>query len=151
MSDVIRIELAGAPKGKGRPRFHIVKTKSGKSFGSAYTDAQTRRFESNLAYAAQQAMNGRKPLCGPLKVTVRALMPIPASWSKKKQQDARAGLLLPTTKPDWENIAKTLDGANHIVWGDDSQIVDGRVLKIYSDRPCLQIEVEPIQSVLNAG
>ena len=33
------------------------------------------------------------------------------------------------------------DALNEIVWKDDSQVVDGRSIKIYSDRPALRIEV----------
>lgn len=134
---MITIELAGTPIGKGRPRF-IRKT------GHAYTPERTRNYETNLRLAAQDAMNGAEPLSGPLAVTVRALFPVPLSWSRKKREAALAGLLAHTSKPDWENIGKSLDGLNEIVWRDDKQIVDGRVIKAYSARPALRIEVVEI-------
>lgn len=133
---MIVIELAGAPLGKGRPRFM-------RATGHAYTPEKTRNFESNLLLAAQDVMAGRVPMEGPLSVRVQAYLPIPKSWSKKKQAGALLGAIRPTSKPDWENLAKMLDAFNKIVWCDDSQVVDGFVCKRYSDRPRLRVEVEP--------
>lgn len=150
MSPTIRVELAGAPHGKGRPRFRVVKTRAGATFGNAYTPAATRHYETNLQAAAVKAMKGRAPLEGALIVVVWAYMPIPESWSKKKRADAIAGTIYPTSKPDWENIAKTLDAFNGVVWQDDKQIVDGRVVKIYSERPALMVEVTLVESALTS-
>jgi len=130
----IVIELAGTPLGKGRPRFM-------RRTGHAYTPEKTRNFEGNLRLAAQDIMAGRAPMEGPLCVRVEAHFPIPKSWSKTKQAGARLGAYRPTTKPDWENIAKMLDAFNEIVWRDDSQVVEGVIAKFYSDRPRLRVEV----------
>jgi Holliday junction resolvase RusA-like endonuclease len=132
---MIVVELAGTPLGKGRPRFM-------RATGHAYTPEKTRNFESNLLLAAQDVMAGRPPIEGPLYVRVEAHFPIPQSWSKKKQAGALLGTLRPTTRPDWENIAKMLDAFNKIVWIDDAQVVDGIIIKRYSDRPRLRVEVK---------
>jgi Holliday junction resolvase RusA-like endonuclease len=132
---MIVIELAGTPLGKGRPRFS-------RASGRPYTPEKTRNFESNLLLAAQDVMAGRPPIEGPLYVRVEAHFPIPQSWSKKKQAGALLGVLRPTTRPDWENIAKMLDAFNKIVWIDDAQVVDGIIVKRYSDRPRLRVEVK---------
>jgi Holliday junction resolvase RusA-like endonuclease len=87
-------------------------------------------------------MGEAQPMGGPLCVTVVAIFPIPESWSKRKKDDARRGMIVPGVRPDWENLAKTLDALNGVVWIDDKQVVDGRVLKQYGDRPRLSIEVE---------
>lgn len=130
----IVIELAGEPKGKGRPRFV-------RSTGHAYTPAQTRSYESMLRLAAQEVMAGRIPLDGPLEVDVVARMPIPVSWSKRKRADAITGTVRPTSRPDCDNLVKMLDSFNEVVWRDDRQVVWCRVAKIYSEKPCLRIEV----------
>lgn len=135
LADPIVIELAGEPKGVARPRF-VRKT------GIAFTPAATRSYQDALRLAAQQAMNGEPPLAGAVKVTVHALFPVPASWSKKRQREAIAGIIRPTVKPDIDNIAKNFDGLNQVVWADDKQIVDARVVKSYSERPALRVEVE---------
>lgn len=129
------VELAGEPKGKGRPRF------SRKS-GVAYTPAPTRNYEAALRIAGQSAMAGAAPILGPLKVQVLAAFSVPASWSKKKQADAINGVVRPTGRPDLDNVVKMLDALNEVVWKDDAQIVNASIVKRYSDRPRLLIEVE---------
>lgn len=129
------IELAGEPRAKQRPRF----TRA----GHTYTPAATRSYEAALRWAAQETMRGRTPLDGPLYVRVEAYFSIPQSWSKTRQGAAMCGLLKHTGRPDWENVAKTLDAFNGIVWRDDSQVFEGTIVKAYSDRPRLRVVVEP--------
>jgi Holliday junction resolvase RusA-like endonuclease len=135
---LITIELSGEPKGKGRPRF---------GNGRTFTPAATRNYEAALRWAAQEVMRSSPPLDGPLVVNVTMYMPIPKSWSKAKAGQARSGELRPIGKPDWDNGAKITDALNEVVWRDDSQIVDGRVVKIYSDRPRLVVTVLPFPGV----
>ena len=135
MSDPITIRLAGIPKGKGRPRF------SRKS-GRAYTPEATRSYEGALRYAAQQVMGDRKPLEGALAVRMVAGFPIPASWSKRKRDEA---LCAPAAcKPDADNLAKVLDALNEVVFKDDKQVTTLELSKIYSDTPALFIEVRAL-------
>lgn len=139
---MIVVEIDGEPQGKGRPRFRAVETKSGAKFVSAYTPAKTRAFESAIAWAAKGAMRGKKPLDGPLAVTVTAFMGVPKSWTLKKRDAALAGTIFHTGRPDCDNIAKgAADAMNTIVFADDSQIVKITVAKVYSKRPRLRIEV----------
>ena len=98
-------------------------------------------FQTGLA---AQVMGGAPPLEGPVELRVTIYLPIPASWSRKRQQLALDGLLLPTTKPDWDNAAKITDAVNGILWRDDSQVTDAHIFKRYSDRPRVVIEVRPI-------
>src|SRR5262245_3449767 len=86
-------------------------------------------------------MKGRKPLTGPLSLTVEAFLPVPRSWSKKKQRMAIAGLVRPTGRPDLDNIIKSTDALNAITWGDDTQVVDVRASKRYSDKPRLVLTI----------
>jgi Holliday junction resolvase RusA-like endonuclease len=133
----IVIELAGEPKGKGRPRH----TRA----GLTYTPARTRSQEAALGWAAAAAMQGRKPLEGALRVSIETFVSVPTSWSKKKQRMALAGEIVPTTKPDADNVAKlAADACNTIVWRDDSQIADMRITKRYSERPRLLITVASV-------
>lgn len=134
---MIEIILSGEPVGKGRARFV-------KATGRAYTPEKTVRFEDRLSIVAQDAMDGRPLLEGPLQVDVVSRMSIPSSKSKKWQADARAGIIRPTKKPDWDNFGKILDALNLVVWTDDAQIVDGRVRKFYHDSPALIVRVEQI-------
>jgi Holliday junction resolvase RusA-like endonuclease len=64
------------------------------------------------------------PAPGPLLLGVRAYLPIPKSFSKKKKAQALANELRPTTKPDLDNLIKHLkDVCKGIFWEDDKQIV----------------------------
>ena len=137
---MIEIVVLGVPVAKGRPRFS-------RETGRAYTPAKTANFEAVLKYAAIEAMGDMPPLDGPLEVDMTVKVPIPASWPKKRQAAARSGAERPTKKPDLDNFAKTLDAANMVVWVDDSQIIDIRVRKFYSDKPGLWIRVNPLEGV----
>lgn len=129
------VELLGVPVAKGRPRFWN---------GRCVTPPKTRAYERDLQYAARLAMHGHPPIPGPLKVEVLAAFPVPQSWPKNKQTRAIAGIIRPTTRPDWENIAKVLDAFNGVVWLDDAQVVQGSVRKVYSVEPRLRVEVEAL-------
>ena len=81
---------------------------------------------------------------GTLRLTVDAFMPIPQSWSAKRQRMAIAGLIRPTTRPDFDNILKTLDAFNQVVWTDDARVVEVQFAKHYSERPRLVVTVEAL-------
>jgi Holliday junction resolvase RusA-like endonuclease len=132
----IIIELAGEPRGKGRPRF-VRRT------GHAFTPARTASYEAMLRHEAALVMGERSPLEGALRVQVAAHFGIPASWSGKKKAAALAGEIRPTKRPDADNICKMLDGLNGIVFRDDAQAIEVTIAKHYSDRPRLRIEVVP--------
>lgn len=141
--DTIVIVLAGAPMGKERVRM----TRQ----GHAYTPERTVNYESRLALAAQQVMAGRALLDGPIEVSVEAHMPVAESKPRKWKSAALAGDIRPTKKPDWDNFGKILDALNLVVWVDDSQIVEGRVQKFYSDQPRMEIHVRPLQPQPTSG
>lgn len=67
-------------------------------------------------------------------------MPIPASWSKKKQKEHDGKPV--TVKPDIDNLIKGLfDAANGIVWKDDNQVIRCEAEKVYSMNPRIELEV----------
>lgn len=134
---MIRIELAGEPRGKGRPRFN-------RASGVAYTPGPTRSYEADLKFQALQAMGSRPLLKGAVMVRVHAKFSVPASWSQKKRALALSGQMRPTKKPDIDNIAKMLDALNMAVWRDDAQVVSCEIRKVFADRPCLVVEVEAL-------
>jgi Holliday junction resolvase RusA-like endonuclease len=141
LGETIRIELPGVPLGKGRPRGRIVMPRNKAPFISFYTPAASAAYETALKWVGRVAMRSRKPFTGALQVAVTAHMPVPESWSETKRGKALAGEIRPSVKPDADNILKMLDGLNTVVWVDDAQIVDARILKIYSAAPKLVIEV----------
>jgi Holliday junction resolvase RusA-like endonuclease len=141
--DVV-VELPGPPRGKGRPRSRIATSKAGSQFVAVYTDKETRSYEAMLRYAGEQAMRAAgltAPLDCALRVRVTAVFSIPASWSMKKRDQARAGYIRPTGRPDCDNCLKQIDGINGVVWRDDSQIIEAVVRKYFGDNPCYMVEV----------
>ena len=137
---MIRIVVDGAPVAKGRGRVG----RMGNGAVRVFTPSATRRYEDVIRAVAAGEMNGRPPLDEALALTVTSYVPIPRSWSLKKQKAARDGLIRPTVKPDWDNVGKITDALKTIVWRDDALVVDAHVHKHYSDRPRLEIVVEPI-------
>ncbi len=130
--DLLTIHVPGDIRGKGRPRF---------GGGRTYTDAKTLNAEAWVRHCAVQAV-GQPCLEGPLSLLVGITVGIPASWSKRKQTAALAGLLRPTGKPDADNTLKLLaDALNKVVWRDDSQLVDVRVHKFYGREPGAVLEI----------
>jgi len=135
----IVITLPGAPRGKGRGR-----PVNAGGISRMILPSATRDYQQALRFAGEKVMDGRAPIDEAIELLIFAYLEIPASWSKKKREAALRHELRPTVKPDFDNLAKTIDGLNTIVWVDDKQIVDGRVIKLYSDRPRLVIEVRPV-------
>jgi len=130
----IRFTVPGQPQGKGRARF---------GNGRTYTPAKTVAYEGLIALAAQQAMEGRELIASPVYLHVTAIFPIPKSWAKKRQAQARSGLSWHTSKPDGDNVLKAVgDGLNGVVWKDDSQVAFSKVMKIYGEAPALDVMVE---------
>lgn len=140
----ITFTVPGEPQGKGRAR-----TGRGRHH---YTPGKTVAYEGLIAFAAQQAMKGRAPMVGPVRLSFTAIMQIPASASKGKRQAMLDGLIRPTKKPDIDNTMKAIaDGLNKVAFNDDAQIVSlGTVEKIYGETPCLVVSVAPITIIARA-
>lgn len=137
---MIQFHVPGAPVGKGRPRIGRVG-----AHARMFTPAKTVSYESTVALAAQQAMQGRGLMQGAVSVHLLIDCPIPASWSQKKQAQAKAGQIHPTTKPDIDNVEKAIfDALNGVVWRDDVQVVRVSKAKSYAATPGVRVSVEGI-------
>jgi Holliday junction resolvase RusA-like endonuclease len=62
VSTAVMIIIGGPPTAKGRPRM----TRK----GFIYTPAATRKYEAHGRLAAQQAMDGRPPITGPVRADI---------------------------------------------------------------------------------
>lgn len=122
----LTITIPGEIRGKGAIRMNG---------GIGFMDGKTRNMMSWVRTCAVNQV-GQPCLEGALTLSVEITVAIPPSWSKRKQADALAGRLRPTGKPDNSNRLKLLEDAlNGIVWKDDSQLVDVRVVKRYGPEP----------------
>lgn len=141
------IEIPGPPVGKQRPRVAMRGT-----FPHMYTPKETVTYEDMVKVYARKAIGPAEPIETPCAVKITAFMPIPASWSFKKRNQAIAGELFPTVKPDADNVSKIcLDAMNEIVYRDDAQVVTLMVRKLYSENPRVLIEVDHEQQAITAG
>lgn len=139
---VIRFTVPGAPVGKGRPK---VASRGGR-FAQLYTPEKTANYEGLVAHAGHVAMNGRDLIAGAVSVQLDIRLPVPASWSKRKQNEALDGQLLPTKKPDIDNVEKAIfDGLNGVVWNDDVQVVEVSKRKRYSAVPGVQVVIREVK------
>ncbi|WP_175908324.1 RusA family crossover junction endodeoxyribonuclease [Burkholderia sp. BCC1640] len=128
--------VPGKPVAKGRPRFarHGAHVRT-------FTPEATERYENLVKMAARAAMRDDEPYAGPVRLIVDIGVPIPASWSQRRQREAAAGVIGATKKPDADNVVKALkDGMNGVVYGDDGQVVDLWVSKRYAATPGVRIE-----------
>lgn len=136
----ITISLAGAPQGKGRARSFLQR-------GNIVTTTppKTRTYEGMIRTAAMDAIRDQAPFEQPVEFVMRAVFPVPASWSKRKQQQALVGEIKPGKKPDLDNIAKAWnDALNGVVYRDDSLIVRSVLEKTYGPQPLVVVTVRPL-------
>lgn len=133
MSEPVLIVIEGDPTAKGRPKF----ARRG-SFVTTYTPEKTREYENRVSIEARLSMGDRLPMTGPVGIHLQLFMQVPASYSKAKRVACLSGQMVPTKKPDWENVAKSVcDAFNGIVWNDDSQVVDATVTKRFAESACV--------------
>lgn len=130
--------IYGKPVAKQRPRM------TGRAI---YTPEQTVNYENlvKISYI-EQVKNKDRWHDGPLEVHIRAYYQIAKSHSKKKQVAMEAGEILPTIKPDADNITKIIcDSLNGIAYDDDKQIVDCVFKKRYAKVPRVEVSIRQLQ------
>ena len=132
----LRFEVPGEPRGKGRPRFN-------RNTGSAYTDSETRAYEDKIVAYYRKSFKGfRWPDSTFISVVVTAHYPIPKRATKAAVAAMQAKTLLPSRKPDIDNVLKVvLDALNGVAYKDDSRVVSVAAKKVYSFEPKLEIEM----------
>ena len=134
---MIEFVIPGPAVGKGRPRIGKVG-----AFARLYTPEKTVSYESLVAAQAYAAMFGQPLLEGAVDVRMLIVCQVPASWSQRKQAEALAGRVFPTSKPDIDNVEKAIfDAMNGVVWKDDVQVVDVIKSKRYGAAPRVEVTV----------
>lgn len=133
----IVFEVQGAPVGWQRAGVN-------RWSGRHYTQDKTRDAEMATALAYKIAAHGyRFPDGTAVAVTIHAYYPIPQRTSKAKREEMIMGNLLPTVKPDVDNVSKlVLDALNGVAYDDDKQVVGGTAWKWYSDNPHIVVTVQ---------
>lgn len=136
----VTISLAGAPQGKGRARAFL---RAGHI--SHYTPEKTRTYEGMIRVAAMAEIGNKPPIEDAVEFVMRAIFPVPQSWSGKKRQQALTGEIKPGKKPDLDNIAKAWnDALNGVVYRDDSLICRMTLEKRYGPQALVVVTVRPL-------
>jgi Holliday junction resolvase RusA-like endonuclease len=132
----LTFEVPGEPRGKARPRF----TKT----GHTYTDSKTKAYEQEIvAYYRKNFGAFKLPDDAFVRVKVTAHYQIPKSATKTATASMQAGRILPSRKPDIDNVLKiVLDALNGVAYKDDSRVVCVEAEKVYSFTPRIVIEIK---------
>jgi Holliday junction resolvase RusA-like endonuclease len=136
----VTVMLAGEPQGKGRARA----VRRGNYIGH-YTPEKTRTYEGMIRSAAMDALGNKAPFEDPVEFVLRAVFPVPTSWSCRKRQRALTGELKPGKKPDLDNIVKAWnDALNGVVYRDDALICRMTLDKRYGPQALVVVTVRPL-------
>lgn len=146
---MIRFEVPGQPKAKGRPRFarrgaHVV----------TYTDDATASYEQMVGLLGRQAHDG-PPLSVPCRVEFVAVFERPGRLNRKKDPPGRVPMDSKAAGTDLDNIAKALlDGLMRGgVLADDKLVVELVCRKVYAakgEAAHTAVVVQPDADPLNA-
>ena len=139
MSKSISFTVPGQAVGKQRPRF------SRKS-GRTYTPEKTVNYETLVRLSYQQQVDAEPfERDKPLSLKLEIYQQIPNSVSKKKREAMIGKKMLPTKRPDIDNVIKSvLDAVNEIAFHDDSQIVKIYAVKYFGEYPEVKVTISEI-------
>lgn len=129
----------GPLKGKDRPHYDTRNRRT-------YTPSKTQRYEKALRKDAL-ARWGNIPTDKPVAIRITAYKAIPKSYTKANKILAAYGRMLPTSRPDLDNIVKiVLDALNGVVYTDDRQVVRLEALKEFTGtQERVMIEIRTIE------
>jgi len=135
LKKILELDIPMVPSAKGRPR----STRDGRH----YTPKKTKENETYMSILIAQAMQGRQPSVEALCLSAKFFFPVPKSATKKRIEFIDKTHRVFTSKPDIDNLLKSLmDSMNKIVWEDDKQVVSVTMSKSYAqDKPKVQVVV----------
>ena len=140
---MIKFTYHGEAVGKGRPRY----SRRGE-YVHTYTPQKTKNFEDAIRFEFMASNCEAMPVYDrevSLKATVLVGVPIPKSYSKKKQALCRDRFIAPSKKPDIDNILKSVfDALNGYAFADDVQIVQVYAEKVYAEEPFVEVEIDEL-------
>lgn len=134
----LAFNVPGEPRGKGRPRFSRA--------GHTYTDSETKAYENKIIAYYRKAHGGtRLPDTAFVSVDVIAYLPIPKSATKAQIAGMAGKTILPSRKPDVDNILKVvLDALNGVAYRDDARVHRTSCVKFYSAEPRLEVTIKAV-------
>lgn len=127
--------IHAAPRGKDRPRQSTIRLKDGRVISHFHSTPRTAEYEELIRQEFAVQVRGAEviPKTVPLTMEIDAYFPVPKSTTKKNRHLMDLRQLLPTKKPDADNIAKIVaDALNGTAYADDAQIITLSVTKLYA-------------------
>lgn len=125
----------------------------------SYSDSESVRYENLISYCAKQAMQQQnvEMFTGAIRVRMTFLFPVPVSrqckWNTAGGDCEKDGCkkLHPgdahTQRPDLDNLNKSLDGLNGIVFADDCIIAEASARKLWAAEGKAEIVIEELENV----
>ena len=139
---MLLFEVSGIPVPQKQTRFI---RKIGIAYNPSSKDIQQLQWQIKPYIPSQ-------PLLGPIEMHLTFYLPIPASSNRRIKIQMLHEIILPTKKPDFDNLAYLVTNAmNKLVYQDDSQITDCIIRKRYSDKPRTVIKIIPINDLQQVG
>lgn len=133
------------PGHDGRPR--VIESGTAKSRQAKRTYRQDLRDAAERARAEHWQLDG--PTARPLEVWFTFVMPRPSAMLRTGahagELKATAADVRPSTRPDAVKLARAAEDAlTGVLWLDDAQIVDERLVKCWGDPARLEVTVRPL-------
>lgn len=133
--------MPGIPRGKQRPRVCRI---NGRSI--TYTPKQTVEYERQIRAAYSAVSDVKFEKCVPLEVAILALFEPPKSVSQKVRALMLGGEILPTKRPDGDNVIKVvLDALNGVAFHDDGQVCKIYFEKMYAETPEVRVLIKNME------
>lgn len=135
---IIKFTIPGEPVAKARP--------GSNAWGGRYLPPKTDAFQNLVKLAFAAANPGWIPVKPyPIEISIDAYYQIPESWPKKKKAQAADNMVYKISRPDLDNVIKSvLDGLNKVCWDDDRQVISISAWKGFSEIPRTEVEINVI-------
>lgn len=130
--------VPGEPVAKQRPKARMIRS-GGRMTVSMRTPKKTLEYESRVAEACVDVPRFEP---GPVRVAIITVFERPKRLMRKKDPDGR---ILKVTRPDIDNVVKSILDGMREVWSDDSVVCDVRAEKYYAakdEEPMAIVTVE---------
>ena len=138
--DSFTLHIPGKPTGKGRPRMGA---------GRVYTPRETVLAEQTIRAAWTE--NGQPRLADEaIQIKVELGVTRPQGHYKRDGSLSAEGKRNPyphRQKPDFDNAAKLVaDALNGLAWRDDVQIIDARIIRVWTDLPYTSVQAWTVRN-----
>lgn len=142
----LRIDIPGLPLGQSRPRSAVKD-----NHVTVYKESKSEDYESHIGMLVRKAAKENKVRLGlttkdvpqGFAVIIVAYFEVPKSYSEKRRVAALLGKEGKNSKPDIDNIAKSvLDGISRSgLWNDDAQVRNVNAMKFWGEEAHCKVEI----------